>query len=172
LNKQIKIAFTGPESSGKTTISSAISELFHGVWVEEYARVYLQSKNCYVQEDLDEIAHIQKEKWIVNGNLLVADTEMTVLKIWSEYRYHDCSELILNAYHHQEFDHYFLCKPDIPWEYDPLRENPNNRDELFELYQQDLQKLNRPFTILHSNIQERLALCKKVLISLGIDSNS
>jgi nicotinamide riboside kinase len=42
----------------------------------------------------------------------------------------------------QKFNHYFLCKPDIPWEEDPLRENSENRDELFEIYLQELKKQN------------------------------
>jgi len=71
-------------------------------------------------------------------DLLIADTELTVIKIWSEYKYNSCSEFILNSYENQAFDHYFLCKPDIPWEPDPLRENENERDELFQLYLAEL----------------------------------
>jgi nicotinamide riboside kinase len=160
---QLKIAFTGPESSGKTTISKSFAELVTGKWVAEFAREYLQKKESYQQSDLDEIARLQREKWLVKGNILVADTEMTVIKIWSEYRYNSCSEFIEKAYQEQQFDHYFLCKPDIPWEYDSLRENPDNRDELFNLYHQELLKMNRAFTILQGSIEERLNCCKIVL---------
>ena len=163
---QLKIAFTGPESSGKTTISRAFAEMVNAIWVEEYAREYLQAKDTYLQSDLDEIARIQKEKWNVEETILVADTEMTVIKIWSEYRYNSCSEFIEKAYEEQQFDHYFLCKPDIPWEFDPLRENPDNRDELFELYHNELLGMNRSFTILEGSIEERLKTCKNVLIAL------
>jgi nicotinamide riboside kinase len=86
---------------------------------------------------------------------------MTVIKIWSEYRYNSCSEFIEKAYEEQQFDHYFLCKPDIPWEFDPLRENPDNRDELFELYHNELLGMNRSFTILEGSIEERLKTCKE-----------
>jgi nicotinamide riboside kinase len=163
---QLKIAFTGPESSGKTTISRAFAEMVNGIWVEEYARDYLQAKDSYRQIDLDEIARTQKEKWNVEATILVADTEMTVIKIWSEYRYNSCSEFIEKAYQEQHFDHYFLCKPDIPWEYDPLRENPDNRDELFNLYQNELHRTNRSFTVLKGSIDERINSCKIVLKSL------
>lgn len=167
-----KIAFTGPESSGKTTISKSFAELVNGKWVEEFAREYLQKKGSYQQSDLDEIARSQIEKWYVKGNILVADTEMTVIKIWSEYRYNSCSEFIQKVYQEQQFDHYFLCKPDIPWEYDPLRENKDNRDELFELYQQELIRMNRPFTIISGGIKERLGICNNVFSSLNPNCNA
>ena len=159
----IKIAFTGPESSGKTTIAKRAAEFFNGICVEEYAREYLMNKLGYEQKDLDLIAKYQLENWNVEGDLIIADTELTVIKIWSEYRYNNCSEFILNAYKNQYFDHYFLCKPDIPWEEDPLRENPNNRDELFELYLNELKLINRPFTILSGSLESRLNTCKQVI---------
>ncbi len=172
MTKQLKIAFTGPESSGKSTIAKLIAETCNGIYVEEYAREYLLSKNSYEQIDLDEIARVQYKKWLVNGTLLVADTEMTVLKIWSEYRFKSCSKGIKKAYQNQEFDHYFLCKPDIPWEYDPLRENPTNRDELFELYHRELIRMNRSFTILNGDLKTRLVVCKNLIESMSVHSNS
>jgi nicotinamide riboside kinase len=162
----LKIAFTGPESSGKTTISKLLALSVNGIWIEEYAREYLQSKNGYEIGDLDNIAKGQIKKWSFENKLLVADTEMTVIKVWSEYRYNSCSDFIQMAYQNQQFDHYFLCKPDIPWEFDPLRENPTNRDELFERYRTELQAMKRPFTILEGTIEERLTSCKNVLNKL------
>lgn len=161
----IKIAFTGPESSGKTTLAKRVAELFNGICIEEYAREYLINKLGYEQKDLDIIAKNQYENWNVEGDLIIADTELTVIKIWSEYRYNYCSEYILEKYNNQDFDHYFLCKPDIPWEEDPLRENPNNREELFELYLNELKLSNRRFTILEGSIENRLKICKQVISS-------
>ncbi|MDP5043417.1 MAG: ATP-binding protein, partial [Leeuwenhoekiella sp.] len=40
----IKIVLFGPESSGKTTLSRALSEYYKTLWVPEYAREYLQKK--------------------------------------------------------------------------------------------------------------------------------
>jgi nicotinamide riboside kinase len=63
----------------------------------------------------------------------------------------------LNA---QQFDHYFLCAPDIPWEPDPLRENPLNREMLFGLYLEQLEKYGRNFTILTGHLENRQELIK------------
>ena len=43
---------------------------------------------------------------------------------------------------------YLLCKPDIKWEKDPLREHPKNRMELFQLYKKELENLNHKYYIL------------------------
>jgi nicotinamide riboside kinase len=101
--------------------------------------------------------------WRLKGNHFVADTEMTVMKIWSEYRYQQVSSIILEAYETQIFDHYFLCAHDIPWEPDPLRENSMNRQELFELFELELEKMNRPFTVLKGSLKDRQNVVKVTL---------
>ena len=162
----LRIALTGPESSGKTTIAKLLAEKMNGIFIPEFARQYLQNKSHYFQNDLDEIARGQMKQWQIEEDLLIADTELTVIKIWSEFKYNNCSEFILNSYENQAFDHYFLCEPDIPWEPDPLRENENEREELFELYLAELKQMKRPFTILSENLENRLALCDAVISNL------
>ena len=52
----IKIAVTGPESSGKTTLSRSLSEHFKTPYITEFSRTYLEKKNgSYNQADLDKI---------------------------------------------------------------------------------------------------------------------
>ena len=154
----IRIAFTGPESSGKTTISQLVAAQFNATWIEEYARDYLhQSNGKYNAYDLDEIAIGQTEKRKgQNCELLFCDTELTVLKIWSEFKFGHVSKTILKSYHEQHFDHYFLCRPDIPWEKDSLRENPFDRDALFELYKIELKHCNRDFSVLEGSLEDRI----------------
>ena len=36
---------------------------------------------------------------------------------------------------------FIYYKPDIPWESDPLRENPYDRIKLFEIYKMELDNL-------------------------------
>ena len=43
---------------------------------------------------------------------------------------------------------YLLCTPDIPWIPDPFRENPHDRDQLFDIYHQELTGLGNPFVII------------------------
>ncbi len=166
----MKIAITGPESSGKTTLTEKLAVKYNASSVPEFARNYLLDRNgIYNQHDLDTIAIGQVNSLeAIQTNFLICDTEMTVIKIWSEFKYKSCSEIILNLYKQQKFDHYFLCYPDIPWEEDPLRENPNDREMLFDIYLNELKKNNIPFTVISGNLETRLKTCEEVIERLSL----
>lgn len=163
----IRIAITGPESSGKTTLALALSEALGIHCCSEYAREFLNSsKGKYSFSDLDRIALGQLALWENAIPPMICDTDLTVLKIWSLEKYGILSSLIQRQYVNQQFDHYFVCKPDIPWEPDPLREHPEDRDRLFCLYVEELKKMNRPFTVLNGVPEERLKRSREVINSL------
>lgn len=154
----LRIAVTGPESSGKTTLCTALAEHYYVSYVPEYARAYLQNtKGNYEQQDLDHIAEGQLNSLLsFEGVMAICDTDFSVLEIWSSYKYHTVSERILNLVSQDVFDLHILCTPDIPWEEDPLRENPNNRDELFELYKESLRRHSKNFIVVAGAHEERL----------------
>ena len=137
----LKIIITGPESSGKTTLCKELSKHFKIPFTKEFARDYLTNLDKdYAQNDLSEIA---KGQLASEHNFQLLDTDLITIKIWSEYKYGNCEKWILDTIEKQKTEKrfYFLCKPDIPWESDPLRENPNNRNELFEIYKKELENL-------------------------------
>ena len=165
----IRLAFTGPESSGKTTLSKWFAKEFNCPCVEEVARDYLTVRNgVYVQADLDTMAELQVLHWNELGEIPLAiyDTEMTVFEVWSTVKYGEVSPKITQLLDNQQINHYFLCSPDIPWEADPLRENPTNRDELFTLYFQSLTQKNVPFTVLFGSVQHRQEQVREVMKSV------
>jgi len=86
----ISIGITGPESSGKTTISKYIAEEFNAHIVEEYSREYLSKKTQYDLIDLIKIAKEQFKrikKAQKEHNLVICDTELTVIKVWVEDKF-------------------------------------------------------------------------------------
>ena len=78
------------------------------------------------------------------------------IKIWSNYKYGDCDKEILELLSSFPADLYLLLSPDIPWEDDPLRENPNNREELFALYKMEIEQLKIPYFIISGDKKNRL----------------
>lgn len=155
----IKIAITGPESTGKTTLAKALAGHYNVEWAREYAREYLAAKHGdYVLQDLDSIAVGQKNniEALLSSPILIADTEMTVIKIWSEFKYGECSSFIHTLWKEQDFDLYILCSPDIPYEADPLREHEAFREELFEIYHNVLRQMNVNFIVVRGDRENRL----------------
>ena len=147
----LKIIVTGPESSGKTTLCKALSKHYNLPFTKEFARDYLTNlgKN-YLQEDLLEIAtgQLENEQLTTNNQQIsLHDTDLITLKIWSDYKYGNCNNWILEKIEKQKVENrfYLLCKPDLKWDYDPLRENSTNRNELLEIYKQELENLGHKF---------------------------
>ena len=142
-----KIIITGPESSGKTTLCKALSKHFNIPFAKEYARGYINKLvREYTQNDLLSIAKGQLESEF-NSQLL--DSDLITIKIWSEYKYGSCDKWILDQIEIQKTEKrfYLLCKPDIPWQADNQRENPNDRKELFEIYKKELEVLGPDYFI-------------------------
>ena len=124
----------------------------------------METRPYYEEADLFEMAKGQ-QAWWPDGSL-VADSEMHVFQIWSAEKYKRVYKQLLQALTAQHFDHYFLCAPDIPWEPDPLRENPSDRERLYEIYQRELVAFNRPFTILKGDLKTRQELIKVTVYNL------
>ncbi len=164
----IKIALTGPECSGKTTLAIELAKALKVNWIPEFARHYLTKLNRpYNQEDLNVIAERQQKAIDlivrIGKEYLITDTEMLVIKIWSQEKFNTVSNQIESLYQQQDFDLIVLCKPDIPYDEDPLRENQEDRDRLFEIYRSELEKSGKKFIIVDSTITARL---NKVLAAI------
>ena len=160
----LKIIVTGPESSGKTSLCIALSEHYKTPFTKEFAREYLTDlgKN-YFQEDLLGIAKGQlKNEQLTNGNQQISlhDTDLITLKIWSDYKYGNCNNWILEQIEKQKVENrfYLLCKPDLKWDYDELRENPTNRNELLKIYKQELENFGHKFLIIKGKDRKEQAI--------------
>ena len=158
-----KIAITGPESTGKSTLAENLAKHFNTDFIPEYSRTYLENfEGQYTENDVVEIAKgqhnliLEEEK--KSPKILIADTESIACKIWVEYVFNHSNETIDNILKQQDFDLYLLCDIDLPWVYDPLRENPNlkERKELFEIYKNTLEQMNASFEIVRGDNEERV----------------
>ena len=164
MEKAVKhIVITGPESSGKTKLTKALAKELNTGYTKEYAREYLNSNSNYRQKDLLHIAKVQLQKEKANINpTAIHDTDLITIKIWSEYKYNQCNPWITEKIEQQKSKNrlYLVCKPDIPWEADPLRENPSNRAELFEIYLSEIENTKHPHFIIEGEERLEQALSK------------
>ncbi len=161
----IKVVLYGPESTGKTTLAKQLAEHYNTLWVPEYMREYLQNKwdskkELVVKEDLIPIAkgQLKLERKVSKQveNLLICDTNLLELKVYSEYYYDGfCSLEIKTEATKNNYSIYFLTYVDTPWEADDLRDRPENRVELFRIFEAELKKHGFPYVILSGNEKGR-----------------
>jgi nicotinamide riboside kinase len=108
---------------------------------------------------------LEKEK----ATLQFVDTDFIVFKVWSEYRFSHASSKIHQLISEDWFNLHVLCAPDIPWESDPLRENPNDRDQLFETYVETLERYRKPYLIVEGSHDKRMKKVQQALRQIQIN---
>jgi NadR type nicotinamide-nucleotide adenylyltransferase len=163
-----KIVIIGPESTGKSSLCEALARHYQTDWVPEYAREYLTQHGMdYRPEDLLVIARGQlaledrhvAEAEVAGRRLLFIDTDMYVMKVWSEFVFGRCDPWILGQIVQRQYDAYLLCRTDLPWADDPLREYPDgsSRDRLFHIYKDCLVNQSTPWAEIGGQGEDRIA---------------
>ena len=166
-----RVVITGPESCGKTTLLESVKHLSEVEITEEFARCYLDGiKRPYQYEDIYSIAlgqiAIENDAIESNKKLVIQDTDLLTLKIWCEFKYKKCHSLIKKELCKRLPSLYILCYPDIPWEYDAQRENPNDRLAIFKLYEEEIKKLKVNYIILKGSKENRLNKVEQLISKL------
>lgn len=154
-----RIAIIGPESTGKSELSQQLARSFNTEWVPEYARFYLDRLNRpYEKEDLLEIAKGQlaweENKEAYANEFLFCDTNLIVIKIWSDHKYGSTDSWIESMLLKRQYDYYLLNNIDLPWTPDPHREHPTMRTHFLGIYRNYLEENQLPFALV-SGIEEQ-----------------
>jgi nicotinamide riboside kinase len=95
---------------------------------------------------------------LTNNKLLLIDTDMYVMKVWSEFVFNACDYFILNQIVERKYDCYLLCEPDIDWVKDELREYPDleTRTKLFYHYKDLLSHQHCNWISINGDYESRL----------------
>ncbi len=151
-----RVGVIGPESTGKSSLARYLAKRYHGIYVPEYAREFVERKRTreVSYDELCEIARFQIEqmKSIESdaSPVVFYDTELIVTKVWFEDAFGRVPEWLEEAIKSYPMDVYLLTSPDLPWTQDGTRYNGSDekRQELFDRYEQAIQALNRPYYII------------------------
>ncbi|WP_348822547.1 DUF4301 family protein [Flavobacterium aestuarii] len=173
----IKIAIFGPESTGKTTLAAQLAEYYKTVWVPEFARDYLQEKLdsgrgiCDINDMLP-IAYgqtkLENDSALAANKYLFCDTNLLVTKVFSELYYNFCDSLLDKAARAHQYDLFFLTDIDVPWEDDGLRDSPDGRETVFEVFKQSLIDNKKPFITISGDKDTRLKKAVAIIEDLAM----
>ena len=180
-----KIVVIGPESTGKSTLCEQLAQNFDTTWCPEFAREYLLTNGInYTYEDLLLIAKGQlamEDEYTLmlerqslpllekGGNIpLFIDTDMYVMKVWSEFVFGQCHRFILDAITARKYDLYLLCNTDLPWTKDELREYPDlkTRQTLYLMYKDILVNQETPWVDISGEPEARFEKAREAVSKL------
>lgn len=160
-NHILRIALIGPESTSKSTLSEELARHYQTVWVPEYSRAYL--KSLHRKYTLDDILIITKEQFHQEQELLktanrfiFVDTELIVSNVWCMDVFNTAPDWITTTATNHPYDLYLLTYPDLPWQEDPVRENPHRRMFFYDWYERELKKINANYNIIKGIDDQRL----------------
>jgi len=176
----LHVVVTGPESCGKSTLAAGLQETLGYHMVEEVARIYMASvQRAATTDDLLAILDLQQEaqkkalelhrtaaegsQKIRPATVVVHDTDEQTLLLWMEDKFGPAPKKLRDAADQPLAHLYLLCGAEIPWEPDPLRENPLDRDRLYQWYRSRLETLGRPFVEVSGNEEVRLEKAQRAI---------
>ena len=173
MNKRtgLRIAITGPESTGKTTLCKYLAEEYETIFIPEYARTYLEEHDG--NYDASDIPYFYKKQLdqelrssVGTGKPMFIDTEFSNASIWYRSKTGKDHEWIQEMLDRHRYDLYLLLKPDIEWEHDPLRENPEKSDHYFNEFLKVMDELKFNYRIITGSGEERSLKAKRAVDDL------
>ncbi len=172
-----RIAIVGAESTGTTTLSRALAQHFHTVWVPEFGRLYSEGKvtsdTAWETEEFARIARAQNslEDGLARfaNKILICDTNAWATRLWHE-RYLGRLDPSVDALaRHRHYDLVILTGDEIPFEQDGLRDGEHIRHAMQKRFRELLRSEGIPHMLLSGSHEARLAkaiqMCESLLVS-------
>lgn len=163
------IVITGAESTGKSTLTEALAKHFNSPYIPEIAREYVEKLNRdYNYNDVEKIARMQVEQFreIQNTNTpyIFIDTWLLNTKVWFEEVFQNLPEWLLPEILGIKIDLYLICDIDLPWIYDPVRENGGEKREFLQnKYIENLSEFNFIYEMVQGKNEERFQNALQIL---------
>ena len=155
------IVITGAESTGKSTLTERLANHFGAPYIPEIAREYVENLNHkYTYSDVENIAKMQIAKFNSisksDAPYIFVDTWLIVTKIWFEFVYNKTPDWLIRKILKTKIDLFLVCDIDLPWIYDPVRENGGeNRKILQNKYIENISEFNFEYKLISGIDDER-----------------
>ena len=159
-----KVCFYGPESTGKSTMAKFMAELYHTVSVPEVSREFVSS-NDFTIEDIIKIGHAQTGRILnavqVANEIVFCDTDLITTQIYCQHYLKTVPPILFELEKRVSFDLYLLMDIDVPWVADGLRDLGERREEMFQIFKNELDARNISYKLVSGSWDERKKIVKK-----------
>ncbi len=167
-----RIAVLGAESTGTTTLATALAAHYRTAWVPEYGREYsgtledLFTHTWHTEEFLAiarEQNRLEDRAARTAAPVLICDTDSFATGVWHERYVGRRSAEVEALAAGRRYAHSFVTDVDIPFVQDGLRDGEAIRGWMHALFIERLRESGRPFTVVKGSPEERVAAAIAVI---------
>ena len=169
MNRVLKVAILGAESSGKSTLAAALASHYGTVWVPEYLREFVDVQGR-VPEEHDQIAIArtqlarEEEAAAKATRFLFCDTTPMLTAIYSRWYWNRVDSALARLEQRHDYAYTLVTAPDSPWEPDGLqRESAAVREAIHEQVIQMLEERGVAYTLVTGSLPQRMLQAKRLL---------
>jgi NadR type nicotinamide-nucleotide adenylyltransferase len=165
-----RVALLGGESTGKTTLASALAEALGTIWVPEYGReLWERQGGSLAFEDMAHIAQTQvrheQRLALTARDVLVCDTTPLTTLLYSEAMFGHTTQA-LQQLARRPYALTLLCVPDFDFVQDGTRRDESFRTGQQAWYRKAMQERGIEFTELAGPIVRRIQVATALVAGL------
>ena len=169
MNRVLRIAILGAESSGKSTLAGALARHFGTTWVPEYLREFVETYGRVPEEhEQHGIARTQQEREdaAVEGasRFLFCDTTPLMTAVYSRWYWGRVDEQLALLERRHDYAYTIVTAPDSPWEADGLqRDSAAVRQGIHENVLELLDERAIPYLLVTGSLPQRMLQAARML---------
>lgn len=170
-----RIAILGAESTGKSTLASALAAHYNTLWVPEYLREFVQARQRtpWAEEQLP-IAITQREHEMHSTahahRFLFCDTSPLMTAVYSEYYFGEVDAELKALASQHDYAATIVTAPTTPWIADGLqRESDAVRQEVHAKLIRTLNDEGIAYLLVDGSTQQRITQVETYLAQSKID---
>ncbi len=159
-----RVRMLGAESTGKTTLASALAATYDTLWNPEYGRPYTEiGRDPEAPWTSSEFTHIARmtcwyEDFLATKarRVLFCDTDAFTTAVFHEV-YLGAPPTAFTDLVHRRYDLTIVCGLDVPWSHDAVREFEEQRQWMHERYLEHARDSGCPWLLVEGTREQRLA---------------
>ncbi|HEX8059497.1 MAG TPA: ATP-binding protein [Cyclobacteriaceae bacterium] len=161
-----RICFYGPESTGKSTAAIRMAKHYNTLSVPEVSRELI-STNDFTVDDIIRVGKAQTGRVLeytqLANKLLFCDTDVIVTQIYSKHYLGVVPGILYELEKQVKYDQYFFFDIDVPWIDDGLRDLGSRRQEMRQIFLEELEKRNITPVMVQGSFQVREEIITNVV---------
>ena len=161
----MRVAIVGAESTGKTTLATALAEHYQTTWVPEFGRLYTEARRprgeLWHSDEFTfiavEQARMEDALAAIANRVLICDTDPLATAIWHERYLERPSTEVLATAAGRRYDLYVLTDVNTPFVQDDIRDGEAIRHWMHDRFVAELSRLATPVLFVSGTHEERMA---------------